>query len=291
MILPSFVLTLLFSYGPLAGLYMAFVDFQPTMGNFWSTLFSSHWVGLQWFQFFFTGQDFLRVLRNTLVSSSLTLTFGFFVPIVLAVLLNECRNQKFKRVVQTVSYLPYFVSWVIAANIIVTLLSSSGIVNLVLMKLGFVKDSVLFLQEGKYFWFVIALSNTWKDMGYNSIMYLAAIVSINPELFEAAEVDGAGRIRQIIHVLLPSIRPTIVILLILSIGNLLNTGFDQYFLLGNTLTRSFSDVIDTYSFRYGMQNFMYSYATAVGLFKSVIAFVLVLFVNRLAKKLEMSHLF
>jgi putative aldouronate transport system permease protein len=291
MILPSFILTLLFSYGPLAGLYMAFVDFQPTMGNFWPTLFTSKWVGFQWFNFFFTGQDFLRVLRNTLVSSSLTLTFGFFVPIVLAVLLNECRNQKFKRVVQTVSYLPYFVSWVIAANIIVTLLSSSGIVNVILMKLGIVQDSVLFLQEGKYFWLVIALSNTWKDMGYNSIMYLAAIVSINPELFEAAEVDGAGRIRQIFHVLLPSIRPTIVILLILSIGNLLNTGFDQYFLLGNTLTRSFSDVIDTYSFRYGMRNFMYSYATAVGLFKSVIAFVLVLFVNRLAKKLEMSHLF
>lgn len=291
MILPSFIFVLMFNYGPMAGLYMAFVDFQPKMGSFWGTLFSSKFVELQWFRYFFSGQDFVRVLRNTMVSSALTLLFGFSVPILIAIFLNECRCRPFKRVVQTFSYLPYFVSWVIASNIIVTLLSASGTVNQLLLRLGLAKDSILFLQDGRYFWWIIALSNTWKDMGYNSIMYLAAIAAINPELFEAAQADGAGRLRQIWHVLLPGIRPTIVILLILTIGNLLNTGFDQYFLLGNSLTRDFSDVIDTYSYRYGLQNGMYSYATAVGMFKSVVAFVLVITVNTVSKRLESSHLF
>ena len=291
MLLPSFILVFLFNYLPMGGLYMAFVDFKPRLGDFWGILFQSKFVGLDWFRYFFSGQDFFRVLRNTLVSSFLTLVFAFSVPIFIAILLNECTCRPFKRVVQTFSYLPYFVSWVIASNIIVTLLSSNGVVNQLLIKAGVIDKSVLFLQEGKYFWWVIALSNTWKDMGYNSIMYLSAISSINTELFEAAQVDGAGRLRQIWHVLLPGIRPTIIILLILNIGSLLNTGFDQYFLLGNSLTREFSDVIDTYSYRYGIQNAMYSYATAVGMFKSVVAFIMVLSVNQISKKLEGSALF
>ena len=291
MLLPSFILVLLFNYLPMGGLYMAFVDFRPRLGDFWGTLFQSKFVGLDWFRYFFSGQDFARVLRNTLISSFLTMTFAFSVPILIAVMLNECTCRPFKRVVQTFSYLPYFVSWVIASNIIVTLLSSGGVVNQLLIRMGVIDKSILFLQEGKYFWWVIALSNTWKDMGYNSIIYLSAISSINLELFEAAEVDGAGRLRQIWHVLLPGIRPTIIILLILNIGSLLNTGFDQYFLLGNSLTREFSDVIDTYSYRYGIQNAMYSYATAVGMFKSVVAFVMVLTVNRISKRVEGSALF
>ena len=291
MLLPSFILVLLFNYLPMGGLYMAFVDFRPRLGDFWGTLFQSKFVGLDWFRYFFSGQDFARVLRNTLISSFLTMTFAFSVPILIAVMLNECTCRPFKRVVQTFSYLPYFVSWVIASNIIVTLLSSGGVVNQLLIRMGVIDKSILFLQEGKYFWWVIALSNTWKDMGYNSIIYLSAISSINLELFEAAEVDGAGRLRQIWHVLLPGIRPTIIILLILNIGSLLNTGFDQYFLLGNSLTREFSDVIDTYSYRYGIQNAMYSYATAVGMFKSVVAFIMVLTVNRISKRVEGSALF
>lgn len=185
--------------------------------------------------------------------------------------------------VQTVSYLPYFISWVIAANIIVTLLSSEGLINQLLIACGFIDEGIFFLQEGKRFWLIVALSNTWKDMGYNSIMYLAAISAINPELFEAAQVDGAGRLKQIWYILLPMLRPTILILLILSIGSLLNTGFDQYFLLGNSLNRQYSDVIDTYTFRYGIQNGMFSYASAVSMFKSVIAFLLVLTVNTISK--------
>ncbi|WP_418667520.1 ABC transporter permease [Allofournierella sp.] len=270
---------------------MAFVDYQPTLGNFWSSLFKSDFVGFQWFEYFFSGQDFVQVMRNTLVSSVLTLSIGFVVPILIAVALNEARLRWFKRVVQTTSYLPYFISWVVAANIIITLLSAEGPINQLLMNWGVVDEGILFLQDGKYFWIIIALANTWKDMGYNSIMYMAAISSIPPELFEAAEVDGAGRLKQIWHILLPMLRPTIIILLILNIGSLLNTGFDQYFLLGNSLNRAYSDVIDTYAFRYGIQNGMFSYAAAVSMFKSVVAFILVVTVNKIAKKMGETHLF
>lgn len=291
MLLPGVIWALIFSYGPLAGLYMAFVDYKPTLGNFWGSLFKSKFVGLQWFQYFFAGQDFIRVMRNTLCSSILTLTLSFTIPVIIAILLNEAKFVPFKRIVQTASYLPYFISWVVAVNIITTMLSSGGAINQLLKSVGLINESVLFLQEGKYFWGIIALSNTWKDMGYSSIIYLAAIAAINPELYEAAKVDGAGRLKQIRYIILPMIKPTIVIMLILSIGNLLNTGFDQYFLLGNSMTREFSDVIDTYSFRYGIQEGMFSYATAVGLFKSVVAFILVVTVNSISKKMNGSHLF
>ena len=291
MLIPGIIWALLFAYGPMAGLYMAFIDYQPSLGNFWSNFFGSEFVGLKWFAYFFSGQDFFLVLRNTLCSSVLTLCIGFVMPILLALALNEVKGQIFKRTVQTVSYLPYFISWVIAANIIVTLLSSEGLLNQILMSLGIVEEGIFFLGEGKHFWLIVALSNCWKDMGYNSIMYLAAISAINPELFEAAQVDGAGRLKQIWYILLPMLRPTILILLILNIGSLLNTGFDQYFLLGNTLNRAYSDVIDTYTFRYGIQNGMFSYAAAVSLFKSGISFVLVAAVNGLSRKLEGSALF
>lgn len=291
MLIPGLIWAVLFAYGPMAGLYMAFIDYKPTMGNFWQSFFESPFVGLKWFEYFFSGQDFFLVMRNTLISSVLTLSLGFVVPIVFAVTLNEARGKIFKRVVQTSSYLPYFISWVIAANIIVTLLSADGLVNQILKSLGVVEESILFFQKGQYFWPIIALSNTWKEMGYNSIMYLAAIAAINPELFESAQVDGAGRLKQIWYILLPMLKPTIIILLILNIGNLLNTGFDQYFLLGNKLTMQYSDVIDTYAFRYGIQNGMFSYASAVSLFKSLVAFALVVSVNGIAKKMKSNSLF
>lgn len=291
MLIPGAIWAILFSYAPMMGLYMAFVDYQPTLGNFWGSLFSSEFVGGQWFQYFFAGQDFWIVMRNTLASSVLTLGLGFIAPVLIALALNEAKVRWFKKTVQTATYLPYFISWVIAANIIVTMLSAEGPVNQLLMQLGIVDEGVLFLQEGKMFWGIIAVSNTWKDMGYNSIMYLAAISAINPELFEAAQVDGAGRLRQIWNILLPMLRPTIIILLILNIGNLLNTGFDQYFLLGNSLNRSYSDVIDTYAFRYGIQNGMFSYAAAVSMFKSVVAFILVATVNKISKRFGDTYLF
>jgi len=291
MLLPAVAWAILFSYGPMAGLYMAFVDYKPSLGNFWSTFLNSRFVGFEWFAYFFNGDDFYLIMRNTLVSSLLTIAVGFIVPIVIALSLNEVRSLSVKRVVQTVSYMPYFISWVIAANIFVTLLSADGVINEMLKLLGLTKESVLFLQEGRYFWGIVAGANTWKEMGYSSIIYLAAIASINPELYEAAKVDGATRMRQIVHITLPLLRPTIVILLILAVGNIMNTGFDQYYLLGNSLNREYSDVLDTYAFRYGIQNSMFSYASAVGLFKSAVAFLLVLGVNSLARRMKSNALF
>ena len=291
MLIPGAVWALIFAYGPMVGLYMAFIDYQPSFGNFWGNFFSSEFVGFRWFTYFFSGNDFFIVLRNTLASSIMTLSVGFVMPIILAIMLNEVHSLAFKRTVQTVSYLPYFISWVIAANIITTILSSDGALNQLLKLLGATDESILFLQEGKFFWIIVALSNTWKDMGYNSIMYLSAIAAINPEMFEAAEVDGAGRWRKIGHILLPMLKPTIMVLLILNVGSLLNSGFDQFYLLGNSMNRDYSDVIDTYAFRYGLQNGMFSYATAVSMFKSVVAFMLVITVNGISKKMESSHLF
>jgi putative aldouronate transport system permease protein len=291
MMAPALIWALIFSYTPMVGMYMAFVNYQPTLGNFWSTLFTSEFVGFKWFQYFFNNGDFLIVMRNTLASTLITLLFSFPMPILIAIAINEIKSVRFKKTVQTASYLPYFISWVIAANIIVTLLSSDGAINAILKFLHITNDSVLFLQEAKYFWWIVALGNTWKDMGYSSIMYLAAISSINTELYEAAKVDGANRFKQIRYITMPHLKPTIVILLILALGGILNAGFDQHFLLGNELTREYSDVLSTYSFRYGIQNGMFSYASAVGMFSSVVAFIIVVIVNNTAKKLNGNSLF
>ncbi|RXZ79354.1 sugar ABC transporter permease [Paenibacillaceae bacterium] len=291
MMLPAILWALLFQYGPMFGVYMAFVNYQPTLGSFWTSFFRSEFVGLEWFRYFFSNGDFYIVIRNTLASSLITLLFSFPMPIVIALAINEIKSRAFKKTVQTVSYLPYFISWVIAANIIVTMLSADGVVNSLLKFLGIVDSSILFMQEGKYFWWVVALGNTWKDMGYSSILYLAAISAINPDLYEAAKVDGANRFKQIRYITLPHLKPTIVILLILALGGILNAGFDQHFLLGNSMTREYSDVLSTYSFRYGLQNGMFSYAAAVGLFNSVVAFILVVFVNYSSKKLNDQSLF
>jgi putative aldouronate transport system permease protein len=291
MILPAFICTLLFSYGPMFGLYMAFINYSPGGGSFFYQFFHSKFVGFEWFRYFFANGDFLTIMRNTVAQSLLSLIVGFPAPILLALMINEVRNGIFKKFVQTVSYLPHFISWVIAANIIITLLSSQGLVNHLLMLLHVTDQPVQFFQKGEYFWWIIAFSNMWKDMGFNAIMYLAAISSINPELYEAAKVDGANRLQQMLHITLPALRPTIVILLILAIGGILNAGFDQQYLLQNDTVLKYSDVIDTYTYRYGLQNSMFSYGAAVGLFKSAVAFVLVLSVNGIAKKINEQALF
>ncbi|MCL6459934.1 MAG: ABC transporter permease subunit [Gorillibacterium sp.] len=291
MMLPALIWAVLFAYTPMVGMYMSFVNYQPLLGGFWHTLFHSEFVGFQWFQYFFDNGDFLIIMRNTLASTLITLLFSFPMPILIAIAINEIKSVGFKKTVQTASYLPYFISWVIAANIIVTLLSSDGAINGLLKLLHITNESVLFLQEGKYFWWIVAMGNTWKDMGYSSIMYLAAISAINPELYEAAKVDGANRFKQIRFITMPHLKPTIVILLILALGGILNAGFDQHFLLGNDLTRDYSDVLSTYSFRYGIQNGMFSYASAVGMFSSVVAFIIVVIVNSIAKKVNGQSLF
>ncbi|WP_404822367.1 ABC transporter permease [Paenibacillus lycopersici] len=291
MILPALICTIIFSYGPMFGLYMAFINYSPGGGSFFHQFFHSKFVGFQWFDYFFTNGDFYMIMRNTLAQSLLSLLIGFPAPIVLAIMINEVGRGMFKRIVQTVSYLPHFVSWVIAANIIVTVLSSGGVINQLLQSLHLVDKPVTFLQNGHMFWWIIAFSNTWKDMGFNAIIYLAAIAGINPELYEAARVDGANRWRQMWNVTLPSLKPTIVILSILAVGNVLNAGFDQQYLLQNTTVLQYSDVIDTYTYRYGLQNGMFSYGAAVGLFKSVIAFILVVLVNGWSKKVNQQSLY
>jgi putative aldouronate transport system permease protein len=291
MMLPAIIWAILFAYTPMIGLYMSFVNFQASLGGFWTNLFHSQFVGLDWFKYFFNNGDFLIIMRNTIASTLITIIFSFPMPILIALAINEIKSVRFKKTVQTASYLPHFISWVIAANIIVTLLSSEGAINAILKFLHISNEGILFLQEGKYFWWIVALGNTWKDMGYNSIIYLAAIASINPELYEAAKVDGANRLKQILYITLPHLKPTIVILLILALGGILNAGFDQHFLLGNELTREYSDVLSTYSFRYGIQNGMFSYGAAVGMFSSVVAFIIVLIVNYTAKKTNGQSLF
>ena len=231
------------------------------------------------------------IMRNTLATSLLTLLFSFPAPILIAIFLNEVRSRRMKKFVQTASYLPYFISWVIAANIFLTFLSGDGVVNDILQFLHFTDEDILFFQKGPYFWWIIAIANTWKVMGYNAIIYLAAISGIDQEQYEAAEVDGANRVQRIIHITLPAIRPTICILLILAIGGILNTGFEQQLLMQNDSILNYSDVLDTYAYRYGMKNGMYSYGTAVGLFKSIVSFILVLSANSITKKLNDSALF
>jgi putative aldouronate transport system permease protein len=291
LMLPAFIVTLLFSYLPMFGLYMAFTNYSPGGGPFFQQFFSTKFVGFEWFNYFFTSGDFYLVMRNTLAQSFLSLLFGFPLPIILALMINELRNGWFKRTFQTVSYMPHFISWVIAANIIITVLSSNGVINNVLTGLGIIDEPIQFMQKGPLFWWIIALANTWKDMGFNAIMFLAAISAINPELYEVARVDGASRLKQMLHITLPSIKPTVIILAILAVGGILNAGFDQQYLLQNNTVMQYSEVIDTYTYKYGLQNGMFSYGAAVGLFKSVIAFILLVSVNSMAKKMNEQSLF
>ena len=228
--------------------------------------------------------DFLMIMRNTLATSLLTLVFSFPLPIILALCLNEVKNQRVKKFVQTSSYIPYFISWVIAANIFLTFLSADGVINHLLQFLGLTDQEILFFQNGPYFWWIIAIANAWKVLGYNAIIYMAAISGISQDMYEAADVDGATRMQKILHITLPALRPTILILLILAIGGVLNTGYEQQLLMSNDSILNYSDVLDTYAYRYGLKNGMYSYGTAVGLFKSVVSFLLVISANALSRK-------
>ena len=285
--IPFVIYIFIFNYLPTIGWLMAFQNFRPHLG-----LFGSSWAGLQHFQVIFTDETFYKVLRNTLAMSFLNLGFGYFTSITLAIMLNEVRNIRFKRTIQTVSYLPYFVSWAVAANIImVTLSTDGGVVNAVLSAMGIIKEPVLWLGEEKLFWFVIAVSNVWKNVGWNAIIYLAAMSSIPPELYEAASIDGAGRIKRIFCITIPGITPIIKILLIMSCGNILNTGFEQQMLLGNPIVANVYEVLDLFVIRYGIAMGRYSFATAAGMFKTVVSVILLITANSLVKKMGEERLF
>ena len=290
LMIPAVVWVIFICYAPMTGLYMAFTNYRPAGGGYFSDLLSAEFVGFDWFKYFFK-TDFAMIMRNTLATSLLTLLFSFPAPIILAIFLNEVQNKKIKSFVQTASYLPYFISWVIAANIFMTFLANNGIINDILIGLGLTNERILFFQNGKYFWWIIAFANTWKGMGYNAIIYLSAVSGIDQQLYEAADVDGANRVQKIWHITLPSLRGQICIMLILAIGGILSTGFEQQLLMGNNAILNYSDVLDTYSYRYGLAKGMYSYGTAVGLFKSVVSFILVISANKITSKLNDTALF
>ena len=281
MSLPLVLLKILFAYVPLVGWVMAFQNYKPARG-----LFDQEWVGFDKFEFLFSDAVFIRDIRNTLAMSLINLILGFVTAILLALLLNEIKNMAFKRTIQTISYMPHFLSWVIVAGIIQNVLSTdSGIVNDLLLKLGVIDSSVNFLGEPNYFWGIVGASNVWKEVGWNTIIYLASMSSIDPALYEAAEMDGAGRFNKILHVTLPAIKGTFIILLIMNIGNILNAGFEVQYLLGNGPIQDVSETIDIFVLKYGMQKNDYALGTAAGIFKSVISVVLVFGANWISGKL------
>lgn len=277
---------IVFYYLPLGGWIMAFQNYKPKNG-----LLHSQFVGLDKFKFLFSDATFLRVIRNTLAMGVLNLVTTFIMAILFAILLNEIRFTLGKKLVQTISYLPHFLSWIIVTGILHDALSSSGIVNELLQNLGVIDTSINFFAKQSYFWPIVAFANVWKETGWNAIIYLAAITSIDPSLYEAASIDGAGRWAKIKNITLPSIKPTIMILLLMNIGNVLNAGFEVQYLLGNGLVKPVSDTIDIYVLTWGISQNDYSLGTAAGIFKSVVAIVLIMVANHIAKRSGEQRLF
>lgn len=278
MLFPAAFFFILFHYVPMYGITIAFKDFRLDLG-----LFGSPWIGWEHFERLFTGNDFRRALRNTVVISGLHLAIGFWAPIILALLLHEIRIRWFVRTVQTFTYLPHFFSWVILGGIVIMILSHGGPLNTLLGWFGL--GPVAFLTEGPTFLSTLILSSIWKGAGYGAVIYLAALSGISPDLYEAAKVDGASRWQQVRHITLPALRPTIVILFILNLGHFLDAGFDQIYNLYNPLVYNVGDIIDTYVLR-RLQSLDYSLATAAGLFKSAVGAVLIVLANYLARRLS-----
>lgn len=277
---------IVFNYIPMYGIIIAFKEF-----NIVKSISSAPWVGLEHFKEFFAADDFWIVMKNTLGISFLKLFIGFPLPILFALFLNEVRSIRYKKLVQTISYLPHFLSWVILGGILTNWLADVGIINNILMGLGLIREPISYLAEPSYFWGIVVTSDIWKELGWSAIIYLAAVASISPEMYEAATIDGAGRFQKMWYITLPSIKATISILFILAVGGVLNSNFDQILVLRNTLNESASNVIDIYVYHTGMLNGRYSYSTAVGLFKSVIALILLLVANKVTKKLNNTSLF
>lgn len=269
----------------MGGLVIAFENFRPAKG-----IFGSDFVGLKNFMDFFHSIYFGRILRNTLVLSALSLLICFPLPIVFALLLNEVQNLRFKKSVQTITYMPYFISLVVLAGIIIDFTSSDGLVGGTLMSL-ITGSKVNLLSDAKYFRGIMIVSELWQGLGYSSIIYVATLSSVDQELYEAAAIDGAGRWKQTIHITLPGLSPTIIIMLILKCGSLLAIGAEKIILLYNANIYETADVISTFVYRKGLQEFNYGYSTAVGMFNSVINFALILITNKLAKKFSDTSLF
>lgn len=277
MLLPGMIILVIFSIIPMFGIVMAFQNFVPAKG-----IFGSKFVGLAQFQRLFMLPDFRQILENTLIIALSKIIIGTLLAIVFAVLLNECRNVRYKRFIQTAVYLPHFLSWVILAVMFSNIFSYTGIINQLITALG--GEPVMFMISNTWFRPIIIGTDVWKEFGYNAVIYVAAMTSIDPSLYEAADIDGAGRWKKIMHITLPGILPTIILMGTLSIGNVLNAGFDQVFNMYSPLVYRTGDIIDTYVYREGLVNIQYSFATAVGLFKSIISFALLTTAYKLADK-------
>lgn len=279
MILPGFLYFVVFKYFPMGGLVIAFQDYQPFQG-----ILGSPWVGFKHFVRLFTEPTFFMLLRNTLILFAMNIVFFFPLPILLALMLNEVRHKFFKNAIQTIIYIPHFMSWVIIVSITYVFLTvDGGVLNELLAAVGLPKIS--FLTSSEWLRTVYIGQIIWKELGWSTIIYLAAITVVDTQLYEAAEMDGAGRLRKTWHVTLPAIRPVIITLLILKIGSTLDLGFEHMYLLLNSLNREVAEIFDTYIYTAGLKNGQLSYSTTIGLFKGIVGLVLVMLSNRLAKKL------
>jgi putative aldouronate transport system permease protein len=283
MVIPFVACYIVWSYGPLYGIQIAFKNFSPRKG-----IAGSDWVGFRNFVSFFNGAYAWRIIRNTFLINFWNLVFGFPLPIIFALMLNEIRRNSFKRVVQTITYMPYFISLVIICGILKDFTASDGVLGSIASIFGFTPTN--YLGDAKYFRTVYVTSEIWQYLGWNSILFMSTLTAINPELFEAATIDGAGRLRQIWHVSLPGILPTIAILLVLRIGSMMSVGFEKIILLYNGLTYETADVISSFVYRKGILDADFGYATAVGLFNSVVNFVLLIVANNASAKLTETSL-
>lgn len=277
LLLPGLVFLIIFRYIPIFGNVIAFMDYNPYDAS------QNVWVGLKHFQDLLTRPQFLQVFGNTLYISILKMVCGFPIPIILALMMNEMKNLKFKKVAQTLLYLPNFISWVVLSGLIMNMLDpDTGLVTSIINSIT--GEQVQVLTDTRYFVPMLVITDIYKGAGWGTIIYFAALSGIDPQLYEAAEIDGARKWKQLLHITLPSITPTIVVMLILTCNNIVNAGFDQIFMLYSALVYSVADIIDTYVYRIGIKNADYSFSTAAGLFKSVIAFVMILIVNTVARK-------
>jgi putative aldouronate transport system permease protein len=283
MLMPAFLYFIIFRYGPMFGLLIAFQDYAPKIGqNFFMAIVKGRWIGLKHFSFFFSNTNALRALRNTIIISLYKLFIGFPVPIILALLLNELKNIHFKKMVQTISYLPHFMSWVILAGIMRVLFSPDYGVIIPLFNILNI-GHINLLGDSRYFRGMLVLSEIWQNAGWDSVIYLAALSSLDVMLYEAARIDGANRFQQFWSITLPGITSTIIIMFILRIGLIMNAGFDQVFNLVNVAVDDVGDIIDTFVYRAGLQNAQFSYSAAIGFFKSLVGFTLVLITNKIIK--------
>ena len=287
LLIPVIAYYIIFKYKPMAGVQIAFRDFKLRKG-----IWGSPWVGFKHFERFFTSYWCIPIVRNTLVLGFLSLLFCFPFSIILALIFNELRSQKFKKTMQTITYAPHFVSTIVVVGMMTAMCSpSTGVINKLLVQVGVLQEPAYFMGSSKYFRLMYILSAIWKDGGWNAIIFISALAAIDPTLYEAATVDGANRLQQLIYVTLPSILPTIIIMLILESGKVLNIGYEKAYAMQNDLNLMTSEVISTYSYKLGLEELEYDYATAIGLFNSVISFILLGTVNFISKKATETSLF